>query len=64
MDQAVTFKATFHNIRNVMGRKVAQVILEIPIEQGASVTDILGWPDPSNPKWVAVCLLNLDEDKT
>ena len=60
MDRATAFKATFHNIKNVMGRKIAQVILEVPLEQALEVTDILGWPDPNNPKWVAVCLLNED----
>ena len=48
------FKATFHNIKNVMGRKTAQIILEVPIEQAPAVTRALGWPDPSNPAWVAV----------
>jgi hypothetical protein len=60
MDQAVAFKATFHNIKNVMGRKVAQVICEVPIEEARHVTDILGWPDPNNPKWIAIALLNED----
>ena len=51
------FKATFHNIKNVMGRKVAQIILEVPIEQAPSVTRALGWPDPNNPAWVGVAKL-------
>ena len=51
------FKATFHNIKNVMGRKVAQIILEVPIEEASSVTRVLGWPDPTNPRWVGVALL-------
>ncbi len=51
------FKATFHNIKNVMGRKVAQVILEVPIEEAPGVTRALGWPDPNNPRWVGVALL-------
>lgn len=53
MDDAA-FKATFHNIKNVMGRKVAQIILEVPIEQAPMVTRALGWPDPNNPAWVGV----------
>ena len=64
MNQAAAFKATFHNIRNVMGRKVVQVICEVPIEEGSKVTDILGWPDPSNPKWIVIALLNEDAAQT
>ena len=60
MDQATAFKATFHNLRVIMGRKMLQVVLEVPIEDGSKVTDILGWPDPTNSKWVAVALLNED----
>lgn len=55
------FKATFHNIKNVMGRKVAQVILEVPIEQAPAVTRALGWPDPQNPAWVGVALMKEGE---
>lgn len=62
MDQATAFRATFHNIRIVMGRKMLQVVLETPIENASQVTDILGWPDPSNPKWVGVALLNEDKN--
>lgn len=58
MDTA--FKATFCNFRNIAGLKVMQIHLEVPIEQADQVYDILGWPDPANPKWVAVALLNED----
>lgn len=56
MDDAA-FKATFHNTKNVLGRKVLQVILEVPIEKSSEVHDILGWPDPATEKWVAVAVL-------
>ena len=56
MDDAV-FEATFHTTKNVLGRKVLQVILETPIENSGRVFDVLGYPDPAAPKWVAVALL-------
>ena len=51
------FEATYHNTKNVLGRKVMQVILEVPIEKSATVYDALGWPDPAAPCWVAVARL-------
>jgi hypothetical protein len=51
------FQATFHNTKYILGRKVMQIILEIPIEKSAEVHEILGWPDPAAPQWVAVALL-------
>lgn len=56
MTEAV-FKATFCNTKNVLGRKVMQIILEVPIEYSMTVHDILGWPDPAAPQWVAVAPL-------
>lgn len=60
MDDAV-FQATYHNTKNVLGRKVMQVVLEVPIEQSQGVYDVLGWPDPAAPKWVAVAVLKQNE---
>lgn len=61
MDDAAAFRATFHTTKNVLGRKVLQVILETPIEESARVFDVLGYPDPAAPKWVAVALLKEPE---
>lgn len=60
MDNAAAFRASFHNMKNVMGRGVVQIVCEVPLEQAHQVIDILGWPDPANPKWVAIALLNED----
>lgn len=57
MDNAAAFKATFHNTRNVMGRAVTQVILEVPIEEQGAVYAALGYPNPAQPVWVAVARL-------
>ncbi len=59
MDHAI-IKATFHNVKNVAGRKVCQIVCEVPIEHAYDVIDTFGWPDPANPKWVAIALLNED----
>ncbi len=53
-------RGTFTNIRNVAGRGVCQFIIELPTEHAKSAIDELGWPDPADPKWVAIALLNED----
>lgn len=59
MDHAA-IRATFTNIRNIQGRKVVQLIFEIPVEQAGRVYDSLGWPDATESKWCAIALLNED----
>jgi len=51
------FEASFHNTKYVHGRKVMQVILEVPIERAAEVHEVIGYPDPSTSTWVAVAPL-------
>lgn len=60
MSEPAAIRATFTNIRNIQGRKVVQLICEIPIEQAEKACMILGWPDAVEPKWVAIALLNED----
>lgn len=60
MSDAV-FRATFHNTKNVLGRKVLQVILEVPIEESSRVHDVLGYPDTAKTIWVAVARLKEGE---
>jgi hypothetical protein len=57
MTDEAAFRATFCNLKNIAGRKVMQVICEVPVEQADVVLDALGWPDPANPRWVAIALL-------
>jgi len=61
---ADVFRATYHNTKNVLGRKCLQVILEVPLEQAGEVYDILGYPTPHESKWVAVALLKDDASAT
>lgn len=52
------FQATFSNLRTVNGRKVLQLIFEIPIEQSNQALEILGGvPDPSKSIWCAIARL-------
>jgi len=59
MDHAA-IQADFCNIKNVMGRKVIQIVCEIPVERAHMLYQSLGWPDATSPKKVAIALLNED----
>lgn len=54
------FSADYHTTKYVMGRKVMQVILEVPMEMAHQVYAVLGYPDPHASKRVAVALLRED----
>lgn len=57
---AAAIDATFADYRTVKTRKVLQLILEVPIERQAEVFEILGFPMPDNPPWLAVARLKRD----
>jgi hypothetical protein len=59
MDQSpAVFRATFSDFRPVKGRKVLQIILEVPIEEGDGALRVLGGlPQPHQERWVAVARL-------
>jgi hypothetical protein len=58
-DEPAAIKATFSDFRLIKGRKQAQLILEIPIEQADNALDVLGGiPQPQSDCWVAVARLN------
>ena len=59
MDKAV-IRADFCNLKNIQGRKVIQIICEVPVEQAGMLYQALGWPDAHSPKAVAIALLNED----
>lgn len=52
-------KATFADWRTVKGRKQLQLIFEVPLEQQQSVLTMLGAPNPSDPSWCGIALLDL-----
>lgn len=63
MNDARIIQATFADWRTVKGRKQLQLILEVPLEQQAHVLTMLGAPNPSDPQWCAIALLNLNATK-
>lgn len=60
---AAAFQGTFADFRMVRGRKVAQIIVEVPLEQaGAALEAMGGLPMPEESRWVAVARMNLPTD--
>lgn len=51
--------ATFCGMRTVASRKVAQITMEVPIEQMGTVLTVLGPPSGIDPQWVAIALLDV-----
>jgi hypothetical protein len=57
-DAAVT-QGTFADFRLIKGRKCAQIVIEVPIEQADQALAALGGlPQPTTEAWVAVARLN------
>lgn len=57
-DERAGFAATFSDFKLIRGRKVAQIVLEVPIEQAdAAVNSLGGLPRPDSERWVAVARL-------
>lgn len=48
----------YADYKRIKGRKVLQVIVEVPIERAPEVHRVLGEPDGAASKWVAVALLD------
>jgi hypothetical protein len=58
-DEPAAIKATFSDFRLIKGRKQAQLVLEIPIEEADRALAALGGiPQPQSDHWVAVARLN------
>jgi hypothetical protein len=53
------FKATFSDCRLVRGRKVAQLVFEVPIEEVDQALSVLGgMPQPTKEAWVGIARLD------
>ncbi len=50
-------KARYADWKPVKGRKVLQIVLEVPLEQQGETLSLLGAPMPDRDLWVAVALL-------
>lgn len=58
MKAPAAFRATVHSLRQVPSRKICQLVLELPIEETASVAAIA-----EHGAWVAIARLNPDAPK-
>lgn len=57
------FQATYSDLKVIKSRKVAQVILEVPLEQANHAMEVLGGlPRPDAETWVAVARLVKEAD--
>lgn len=63
MTQAA-FKATYSDLRFVKSRKVAQIVLELPLEQADGFIQAFGTPNPASETWCAIARLAIAQDKT
>jgi hypothetical protein len=60
------FKASFSDWKLIRGRKVVQIVLEVPLEAADEAYNVLGgMPNPASEIWCAVARLNPErkEDK-
>lgn len=57
MSEPAVIKATFGEWRMVKGRKVLQLVFEVPLEQQQTVLETLGAPMPDVETWVAIARL-------
>ena len=62
MDKAV-IQGTFSDLKTVKTRSVVQMVIEVPIEQGAQIIAAFGFPRPGEEVPVAVARLDVDVAK-
>ena len=58
-DEAI-LQGTYHDLKLVRTRGVAQIIIEIPLEAAPAFVNAFGVPNPSEEIWVAVARLQGD----
>ena len=51
-------RGVYSNFRIVKSRNVAEVCIEIPLEQGEEFVQMFGMPNPEGSKWLAIAALN------
>jgi hypothetical protein len=59
MNKPAAIAGSYYNLRPIVGRKVCQVIIEIPIEKMAEFIEAFG--SPCEEVWIAMARLNLKE---
>lgn len=64
MAAPAAIQATFADFKIIRGRKIAQIICEIPLEQADAALSVLGGiPNPATEAWVAIARLDLSKAK-
>lgn len=58
MSAPAAMQADYTDLRFVKGRKVIQVVLELPIEAGAQFVSVFGTPNPATSVPVAIARIN------
>jgi hypothetical protein len=58
MTPPAAIQASYADYRRIKGRKVLQLILEVPLEQAPQVHEAFGEPLPDGSTWVAVARID------
>ena len=59
MSAPAALRGTFSDFKLIRGRKCAQIVIEVPLEQADAALQALGGlPNPADERWVAVARLN------
>jgi len=62
MSKPAAIQATFADFKIIRGRKIAQLVCEIPIEQAdAALSALGGIPNPATETWIAIARLDLSK---
>jgi len=56
-DKPAAIAGTYSDFKIIRSRKVAQLVVEVPIEQAQALITALGLPNPAEETWVAVARL-------
>ena len=59
MENPAAIQASYSDYRRVKGRKVLQLIFEVPLEQAPMVHDAFGEPSPDGSTWVGIAKIDL-----
>jgi hypothetical protein len=60
LSSPAAIRGTFSDFRLIKGRKCAQIICEIPIEEADAALSVLGGiPQPASERWIALAPLNI-----
>jgi hypothetical protein len=63
-NQPAAIRGCFADFRLIKGRKVAQLVIELPIEEAdAALATLGGLPQPAAERWVAIAALNVTSIK-